>query len=37
VYVADGSVFVSSGAQNPSITIMAVALRNMRHLAGTAT
>ena len=36
VYVADGSVFVSSGAQNPSITIMAVALRNMRHLAGTA-
>jgi choline dehydrogenase-like flavoprotein len=37
VYVADGSVFVSSGAQNPSVTIMAVALRNMRHLAGTAT
>jgi choline dehydrogenase-like flavoprotein len=37
VYVADGSVFVSSGAHNPSITIMAVALRNMRHLAGTAT
>jgi choline dehydrogenase-like flavoprotein len=36
VYVADGSVFVSSGAQNPSNTIMAVALRNMRHLAGTA-
>ncbi len=35
VYVADGSVFVSSGAQNPSNTIMAVALRNMRHLAGT--
>ena len=37
VYVADGSVFVSSGAHNPSNTIMAVALRNMRHLAGTAT
>jgi choline dehydrogenase-like flavoprotein len=35
VYVADGSVFVSSGAHNPSNTIMAVALRNMRHLAGT--
>jgi choline dehydrogenase-like flavoprotein len=34
VYVADGSVFVSSGAHNPSNTIMAVALRNMRHLAG---
>ena len=35
VYVADGSVFVTSGAQNPTNTIMAVALRNMRHLAGT--
>jgi choline dehydrogenase-like flavoprotein len=35
VYAADGSVFVTSGAQNPTITIMAVALRNMRHLAGT--
>jgi choline dehydrogenase-like flavoprotein len=34
VYVADGPVFVSSGAHNPSNTIMAVALRNMRHLAG---
>jgi gluconate 2-dehydrogenase alpha chain len=36
VYVADGSAFVTSGAQNPTNTIMAVALRNMRHLAGTA-
>ncbi len=36
VYAADGSVFVTSGAQNPTNTIMAVALRNMRHLAGTA-
>jgi choline dehydrogenase-like flavoprotein len=35
VYVADGSVFVTSGARNPTNTIMAVALRNMRHLAGT--
>jgi choline dehydrogenase-like flavoprotein len=35
VYVADGSVFVTSGAHNPTLTIMAVALRNMRHLAGT--
>jgi choline dehydrogenase-like flavoprotein len=35
VYVADGSAFVTSGAQNPTNTIMAVALRNMRHLAGT--
>jgi len=35
VYAADGSVFVTSGAHNPTNTIMAVALRNMRHLAGT--
>jgi choline dehydrogenase-like flavoprotein len=35
VYVADGSVFVTSGAHNPTNTIMAVALRSMRHLAGT--
>jgi choline dehydrogenase-like flavoprotein len=35
VFVADGSVFVTSGAQNPTNTIMAVALRNMRRLAGT--
>ena len=34
VYVADGSVFVTSGAHNPTNTIMAGALRNMRHLAG---
>jgi choline dehydrogenase-like flavoprotein len=34
VYAADGSVFVTSGAQNPTNTIMAVALRNMRQLAG---
>jgi choline dehydrogenase-like flavoprotein len=33
VYVADGSVFVTSGAHNPTNTLMAVALRNMRHLA----
>jgi choline dehydrogenase-like flavoprotein len=35
VYVADGSVFVTSGAHNPTNTIMAVALRNLRHLAGS--
>jgi choline dehydrogenase-like flavoprotein len=35
VYVADGSVFVTSGAHNPTLTLMAVALRNARHLAGT--
>jgi gluconate 2-dehydrogenase alpha chain len=34
VYVADGSVFVTSGAHNPTNTIMAVALRNTRHLTG---
>jgi hypothetical protein len=33
--VADGSVFVTSGVHNPTNTIMAVALRNMRHLAGS--
>ncbi len=37
VYAADGSVFVTSGAHNPTNTIMAVALRNMRQLAGTAS
>ncbi|HUN30624.1 MAG TPA: GMC family oxidoreductase [Trebonia sp.] len=36
VYVADGSVFVTSGARNPTNTIMAVALRNMRALTGRA-
>jgi choline dehydrogenase-like flavoprotein len=35
VYAADGSVFVTSGAHNPTNTIMAVALRSMRHLAGS--
>ncbi|MQA26352.1 MAG: FAD-dependent oxidoreductase [Micromonosporaceae bacterium] len=37
VYVADGSVFVTSGAQNPTLTLMAVALRSMRRLAGAPT
>ena len=32
VLVADGSVFPSSGAQNPTLTIMATALRNVTHL-----
>jgi choline dehydrogenase-like flavoprotein len=36
VWVADGSVFVTSGGHNPTNTILAVALRNMRYLAGTA-
>jgi choline dehydrogenase-like flavoprotein len=35
VYVADASVFVTSGAQNPTLTLMALALRSMRQLAGT--
>jgi gluconate 2-dehydrogenase alpha chain len=34
VLVADGSVFPSSGAQNPTLTIMATALRNAHHLVG---
>ena len=37
VYVADGSVFVSSGGFNPTVTIMALALRMARHLAGAST
>src|SRR5439155_1719978 len=34
LYVADGSVFVSSGGFNPTLTIMALSLRMARHLAG---
>src|SRR5262249_26050875 len=33
VYVADGSVFVSSGGFNPTLTIMAFSLRMARRLA----
>ena len=32
VYVADGSVFVSSGGFNPTLTIMALALRTARNI-----
>jgi len=32
VLVADGSLFPTSGAHNPTLTIMATALRNARHL-----
>jgi gluconate 2-dehydrogenase alpha chain len=34
VYVADGSVFATSGGSNPTNTIMAVALRTARGLTG---
>jgi gluconate 2-dehydrogenase alpha chain len=34
VYVADGSVFVTSGCQNPTNTLMSVALRTARGLSG---
>ncbi|MBV9484866.1 MAG: GMC family oxidoreductase [Frankiaceae bacterium] len=34
VYVADGGVFATSGASNPTLTIMAVVMRLARHLAG---
>jgi choline dehydrogenase-like flavoprotein len=33
LFVSDGSVFVTSGSHNPTLTIMAVALRNARHWA----
>jgi gluconate 2-dehydrogenase alpha chain len=35
VVVADGAVFTTSGAHNPTLTIMATALRNARHWAGS--
>ena len=34
VYAMDGSVFVSSGGFNPTVTIMALALRAARHISG---
>jgi choline dehydrogenase-like flavoprotein len=34
VFVADGSVFVTSGCQNPTNTLMAVALRTARGITG---
>jgi len=34
VYLADGSVFVSAGGFNPTLTIMALSMRMARHLAG---
>ena len=33
LYVADGSVFVSAGGFNPTLTIMALSLRMARNLA----
>jgi len=36
LYVADGSVFTSAGGFNPTVTIMALALRSARHLSGSA-
>jgi choline dehydrogenase-like flavoprotein len=36
VYVADGSVFTSAGGFNPTLTIMALALRMARHVTGAA-
>ena len=37
VVVADGSVFASSGGANPTLTIMALALRAARELSGDST
>jgi choline dehydrogenase-like flavoprotein len=35
VYVHDGGVFATGGANNPTLTIMAVVMRMARHLATT--
>jgi choline dehydrogenase-like flavoprotein len=37
VYVGDGSVFVTAGGFNPTLTIMALSLRMARHIAGQPT
>jgi choline dehydrogenase-like flavoprotein len=37
VYVGDGSVFTSAGGFNPTVTIMALALRMARQIAGVET
>ena len=37
VYVGDGSVFVSAGGFNPSLTIMALSLRMARHIVEAGT
>ncbi|MFN0168521.1 MAG: GMC oxidoreductase [Bryobacteraceae bacterium] len=34
LYVVDGSAFVSGGVQNPTLTILALAMRASEHLAG---
>jgi choline dehydrogenase-like flavoprotein len=34
LYVSDGSVFPSSGAENPTLTIVALAIRQAEHIAG---
>ena len=33
LFVSDGSVFPSSGAANPSLTIVALAIRQAEHIA----
>ena len=34
LFVSDGSVFTSSGAENPTLTIVALAIRQAEHIAG---
>jgi choline dehydrogenase-like flavoprotein len=34
LFVSDGSVFSSSGAANPTLTIVALAIRQADHIAG---
>ena len=36
LFIADGSIFVTSGSANPTCTITALALRVGRHIADTA-
>jgi hypothetical protein len=35
VYVGDGSVFVTAGGFNPTLTIMSLSIRMARHIAGS--
>ena len=36
LFIADGSIFVTSGSANPTCTITALALRIAEHIAATA-
>jgi choline dehydrogenase-like flavoprotein len=34
LFVSDGSVFTTGGAENPTLTIVALAIRQAEHIAG---